>query len=200
MIPKLDEYTPPPAPNVMLGNSGLKQIRLPGYKGISIVIWDTKDVLECPPAPAECAFPTGQSVLDYLEFDGGNGELWVNTLALVSRENRGKPETMQERMGAARTEGEKGKERRFNAPCLGDSPAAAASIAPKSAELRKHSLPALLVFALAAAGRCSGREGLLFLCRLVKCEIRVHTPFLFSCVFCATTGCKGSPSTSSRQA
>ena len=56
-----------------------------GYKGISIVIWETKDVLECPPAPAECAFPTGQSVLDYLEFEGGNGQLWLNAFVLVSR-------------------------------------------------------------------------------------------------------------------
>lgn len=54
-----------------------------GYKGISIAIWETKDALECPPAPADCAFPTGQSVLDYLQFDGGNRELWLNFIYLV---------------------------------------------------------------------------------------------------------------------
>lgn len=64
---------PPPPPNITLG-----------YKGISIAIWETKDTLDCPPAPELCAFPTGQSVLDYLEFDGGNKELLLNVVYLVS--------------------------------------------------------------------------------------------------------------------
>lgn len=55
-----------------------------GYKGVSIVIWETKEVLECPPAPEQCAFPTGQSVLDYLEIEGGNDQLWLNFFYLVS--------------------------------------------------------------------------------------------------------------------
>lgn len=63
--------------------TGLKQ-RFSGYKGISIVVWETKDVLKCPPAPAACAFPTGQSVLDYLEFEGGNEQLFFNAIILVS--------------------------------------------------------------------------------------------------------------------
>lgn len=56
-----------------------------GYKGISIAIWDTKEELECPPPPTECAFPTGRSVLDYLEFEGGNSQLWLNFIYLVRR-------------------------------------------------------------------------------------------------------------------
>lgn len=40
--------------------------------------------MDCPPAPAQCAFPTGQSVLDYLNFDGGDEEIWLNVLYLVS--------------------------------------------------------------------------------------------------------------------
>lgn len=66
---------------------------------MSIVIWETKDVLECPPAPAQCAFPTGQSVLDYLEFEGGDGELWLNTLVLVSRGFRNEWGGREERNG-----------------------------------------------------------------------------------------------------
>ncbi len=46
-------------------------------------------MLECPPSPAECAFPTGQSVLDYQEFEGGNGELWLLFFYLVRRRGRG---------------------------------------------------------------------------------------------------------------
>ncbi|CAM9147551.1 unnamed protein product [Ectocarpus fasciculatus] len=55
-----------------------------GYKGISIVIWESKESLDCPPEPAPCVFPTGQDVLDYLEFEGGNRELWLNAVYLVA--------------------------------------------------------------------------------------------------------------------
>ncbi|CAN0433874.1 unnamed protein product [Ascophyllum nodosum] len=54
-----------------------------GYKGISIVIWEEAGTLECPASPQQCSFPTGQSVLDYLEFDGGSRELWLNGIYLV---------------------------------------------------------------------------------------------------------------------
>lgn len=54
-----------------------------GYKAISIVIWESKEALDCPPEPAQCVFPTGQDVLDYLEFEGGNRELWLNFVYLV---------------------------------------------------------------------------------------------------------------------
>lgn len=41
------------------------------------------DELECSKM-GMCAFPTGQSVLDYLSIEGGNKQLWVNAGALVS--------------------------------------------------------------------------------------------------------------------
>ncbi|CAM9798121.1 unnamed protein product [Pylaiella littoralis] len=55
-----------------------------GYKGVSIAIWETKETLDCPPAPALCAFPTGQSVLDYLQIEGGNRQLWLNFIYLMA--------------------------------------------------------------------------------------------------------------------
>ncbi|CAM9150806.1 unnamed protein product [Ectocarpus sp. 6 AP-2014] len=55
-----------------------------GYKAISIVIWESKESLDCPPEPEPCVFPTGQDVLDYLEFEGGNRELWLNFVYLVA--------------------------------------------------------------------------------------------------------------------
>ncbi|CAM9650413.1 unnamed protein product [Scytosiphon promiscuus] len=70
-------------PNYFLWYSILSFIQY-GYKGISIVIWETKDSLECPPEPEQCAFPTGQSVLDYLEIEGGNEQLWMNFLYLLA--------------------------------------------------------------------------------------------------------------------
>lgn len=53
-----------------------------GFKGVSIVVWEAVDELDCP-NPDNCAFPTGQSVLDYLSFDGGDTEIWFNVWILV---------------------------------------------------------------------------------------------------------------------
>lgn len=59
-----------------------------GFKGISIAIWEATGDLKCPTDPNQvCAFETGEDVLDYLSIQGGNGQLWLNALILVSEYN-----------------------------------------------------------------------------------------------------------------
>lgn len=108
---------------------------------MSIVIWETKDVLECPPAPAECAFPTGESVLDYLDFEGGNEQLWLNALFLVSRGFSSSRDVLRkeggQRAGTGRRNGEilrkPALQRGFNNQLHGEQ---------KRVQMRKHSVGA----------------------------------------------------------